>query len=348
MTIIWLIFLIIFIIHLLLGLISLRKYPRPILTNNNNYSIIVVAHNEEKMIKPLLESFLSLNYPHEDLEIILVDDNSNDATWEIISSFARNHEYIKAIKSNHRYNDFLGKKAGLQSALDIAQNDILLFTDADASVPTNWLNSYNKYFTDITGMVIGYIRGENITGIKRFKRIFSSGIFASLSGIGYPFSCSGGNLAIRRDVLKKVGGYSTIKDFPSGDDKQMLNLVKNMRFKVAYNSDVKVIERERVLTPDQAYHQNIRHYGKASLSSPIYQIGFLLIICYYLSVPILAFAKPSLLLLFWLSNISFYILSCIKHREIFKVEDLVLSIIYPYYMLYFSILGTFSEAKWKK
>lgn len=347
MTIIWLIFLIIFFVHFILGLFSFRRYPKPEV-NNNSYSLVVVAHNEETMIQPLLDSLLALDYPHDDLEIILVDDNSNDNTWDIISSFANKHDYIKAIKSNPKYDDYLGKKAGLQSALDIAKNDILLFTDADASVPYNWLNSYNKYFTDKTGMVIGYIRGKNITGMKRYKRIFSSGIFASLSGIGYPFSCSGGNLAIRGDVLKKVKGYSTIKDFPSGDDKQMLNLVKEISFDVAYNSDVKVIERERILTPDQAYHQNIRHYGKASLSSPIYQIGFILIICYYLSVPILTFFKPSLLLLFWLSNLSFYIISSIKHRESFRIEDLVLSVIYPYYMLYFSILGTFSEAKWKK
>jgi len=308
----------------------------------------VVAHNEEMMVKPLLDSLLALDYPRSKLEIILVDDNSNDATWEIISSFARNHEYIKAIKSNHRYNDYLGKKAGLQSALDIATKDILVFTDADALVPKNWIRSHNKFFSPITGMVIGYIRGENIKHLQRYKRIFSSGLFSAFCGIGYPFSCSGGNLAIRRELLKQVGGYSTIKDFPSGDDKQMLNLIRKTKYSIAYNSDVKVIERERNLTSAQRYNQSIRHYGKFSLSSSFYQLGFLLIIVYYSSLPILAVFKPSLLLLFWISNLGFYLLSCIKHHESFKLEDLFLTLFYPYYMLYFSLLGTFSEAKWKK
>jgi cellulose synthase/poly-beta-1,6-N-acetylglucosamine synthase-like glycosyltransferase len=348
MTTISIIFLIILILHFLLGVISLRRYPQQSTTTKLSFSVVVVAHNEEKMLNPLLESLLVLNYPLKQAEIILVDDNSSDHTWDLISSFANQHSHIKAIKSNLKYSDYKGKKAGLQSALDIANNEILVFTDADATVPTNWLESYNKYFTDHTGLVIGYIRGENISYMKRYKRIISSGIFAAFSGIGYPFSCSGGNLAIRKTALTKVGGYSSIKDFPSGDDKQMLNLIKKTGCLVAYNSALKVIERARALTSDQVYQQNIRHYGKFSLSSPIYQIGFILIICYYLSVPVLSIFKPSLLLLFWLSNLSFYLFSCYKHKESFKVEDLFLTVIYPYYMLYFSILGTFSEVKWKK
>ena len=334
-------------LHFLLGVISLRRYPQQSKIKHS-FSVVVVAHNEEKMINPLLESMLVLNYPLDQLEVILVDDNSSDNTWEIISSFANQHHHIKAIKSNNIYSDYKGKKAGLQSALDIAKNEILVFTDADASVPSNWLESYNKYFTERTGLVIGYIRGENITYMKRYKRIISSGIFAAFSGIGYPFSCSGGNLAIRKTALLEVEGYSSIKDFPSGDDKQMLNLIRKTGFKIAYNSDVKVIERERNLSSTQRYHQSIRHYGKFSLSSPFYQLGFLLIVCYYLSLPILSYFKPSLLLLFWLSNLSFFLLSCIKHREKFMIDEIILSLIYPYYMLYFSLLGTFSEVKWKK
>ncbi len=347
MTIIWIVYLLILILHLFLGLISLRRYPNP-LPKLHSFSIVVVAHNEENMIKPLLDSLLALDYPKSKLEIILVDDNSNDDTWEIISNYAKQNDYLKAIKSSLHYKDYRGKKAGLQSALDIATKEIILFTDADATVPKNWVKSHNNYFSETTGMVIGYIRGKSIKHLQRYKRIFSSGLFAAFCGIGYPFSCSGGNLAIRRELLTKVGGYSTIKDFPSGDDKQMLNLIRKTGFKIAYNSDVKVIERERNLSSAQRYHQSIRHYGKFSLSSPFYQLGFLLIVCYYLSLPILSYFKPSLLLLFWLSNLSFYLLSCIKHREKFMIEEIVLSLIYPYYMLYFSLLGTFSEAKWRK
>ena len=347
MTTIWIIYFIILLLHFLLGVVALRKYPNHA-PKQHSFSLVVVAHNEEKMIKALLNSIIALNYHKQDFEVILVDDNSTDSTWEIISSFSAQHSIVKAIKTDKKYSDFKGKKAGLQSALDIAKNEIIVFTDADTTLPSNWLESYNKYFTENRGLVIGYIRGDNITHLRRYKRIISSGIFAASCGIGYAFSCSGANLAVRRSVIEQVGGYSKIKNFPSGDDKQMLNLVRKTKYSIAYNSDIKVIERARHFTPEQAYHQNLRHYGKFSLSSPLYQMGLILIICYYLSVPILSIFKPSLFLLFWLSNLSFYLFSCWKHKEPFKFEDIFLAILYPYFMLYFSIIGSFKEAKWKK
>ncbi len=347
MTLIWIIYLIVLLMHLLLGLFSFRRYSTQ-RDKLHSFSIIVVSHNEENMISPLLDSLLAIDYPQNKLEIILVDDYSSDNTWEIINNFASKYQHATSIKSNPTYHDYKGKKAGLQSALDIAQHDIIIYTDSDASVPQNWLKSFNKYFIPQTGLVIGYIRGENISFLKRYKRIISSGIFAAFCGIGYPFSCSGGNLAIRRELLQQINGYTTIKDFPSGDDKQILNLVRNTKYHVAYNSDVKVLERERELTSNQLYNQAIRHYGKFSLSSPIYQLGFLLISCYYLSLPILSYFNPYIFLLFWLSNFSFYSLSCLKHHEILKLEDFFLTVFYPYYMLYFSLIGSFSEVKWKK
>jgi cellulose synthase/poly-beta-1,6-N-acetylglucosamine synthase-like glycosyltransferase len=347
MTIIFLIFLIITFVHIILGLALFRQYP----TNNDylhSFSIVVVAHNEEQMLIPLLESLLAIDYPVEKLEIILVDDLSTDSTFSLIADYASKYPFIKAIITDQKYSDYKGKKAGLQTALDLAQNEIVVFTDADALVPKQWLKSHNSLFTSQTGMVIGYIRGENIKGLKRYKRIFSSGLFASLCSLGSAFSCSGGNLAIRRLALKQVDGYASIKDFPSGDDKQMLNLIKASKYKIAYNSQIKVIERQRNLTSEQAYQQAIRHYGKVAISSKTYQIGFIITSLFYLSIPVIVFFQPSILFLFWLGNIFFYFCASLLHKEKIYLEDIFLSIIYPYYMLYFSCLGTFTEAKWKK
>ncbi|OQY37765.1 MAG: hypothetical protein B6226_04765, partial [Candidatus Cloacimonetes bacterium 4572_65] len=176
-----------------------------------------------------------------------------------------------------KYSDYYGKKAALQTAVDIAKNDIILFTDADAAVPTNWISSYNRFFSEDYGFVIGWIRGENIKNIKKFKRIISSGIFAAMAGLRKPFSCSGGNLAIRRKTLLEIGGYSSIKESLSGDDKQLLGLVAKTEWKVAYNPDSRVIERERDLTPSQDMNQALRHYGKFSMSSTFHKFFSIII-----------------------------------------------------------------------
>lgn len=347
MLIILLIFSLFSLLHLTLGLFQFRKYP----TNDtleHSFSIIIVAHNEEKMIQPLIESLTLLDYPRELLEIIIVDDNSTDNTWSLINNLKQQIPYMKILKTDPKYKHFRGKKAGLQTAIDIAKNELIAFTDADATLPDNWLKVFNRSFTLSTAMVIGYIRGINIVGFQRYKRIFSSGLFASLSGIGRAFSCSGGNMAVRRKVLLEVGGYTKIKSFPSGDDKQMLNLIRKTDYKIVYSSKNRVVERERELSKSQVYQQALRHYGKFSLSSFSYQIAFIFIAFFYLSLPIISFFQPLSLFLFWLGNFSFYICSCLLHKEKLFFEDILLSLLYPYYMLYFSFLGTFTEAKWKK
>ncbi|MFA7057741.1 MAG: hypothetical protein WC155_09330, partial [Candidatus Cloacimonadales bacterium] len=131
-------------------------------------------------------------------------------------------------------------------------------------------------------------------------------------------------------------------------DKQLLNLINKTSYRIAYNSEIKVIERPRQVELKQAYQQAIRHYGKLSLSSPLFQVGFILIVLYYLSVPVLSFWDIRFLILYLLSNLVFHLLSCIKHQENLKLEDIFINLIYPYYMLYFTLLGTFSEVKWKK
>jgi len=346
MTTLLIIFVVILLLHLIMGLCMFRKYPQDEV--EKTFSLIVISHNEERMLMPLLESLDKLIYNKELYEIILVDDNSTDKTWDIISTYAKSAPNITALKPNPKYHDYLGKKAGLQSALDLAKHEILLFTDADATVPPNWISSLNTYFTPKTGMVIGYIRGAKLRFIKRYKRIVSSGIFAAACGLGFPFSCSGGNLAVRKQALLNVGGYESIKSFPSGDDKQLLNLINKTSYRIAYNSEIKVIERPRQVELKQAYQQARRHYGKLSLSSPLFQVGFILIAFYYLSVPVLSFWDIRFLILYLLSNLFFHLLSCIKHQENLKLEDIFINLIYPYYMLYFTLVGSFSEVKWKK
>lgn len=346
MFILLIIYIIIFVLHLIMGLLIFRRYPQD--ESLKTFSLLVVAWNEEEMIKPLLESFDKLDYDRDLYEIILVDDNSTDKTWEIISNYANSRPNVRAIKPNPNYHDYKAKKAGLQSALDIAKHELLLLTDADTTVPPTWLSSFNTYFTPQTGMVIGYPRGDDLRFLKLYKRIISSGTYAATCGLGIPFSCSGANLAVRREALLKVKGYETIKSFPSGDDKQVLNLINKTEYKVAYNSEIKVIERSRHMKIKQSYQQAIRHFGKLSLSTPLVQVGFFLITLYYLSVPVLMFFNLSFLALYLLSNLVFYVCSCLKHRETIKLEGLFINLIYPYYLLFFTLLGTFSEAKWKK
>lgn len=94
-------------------------------------SIIIPAHNEEKVIGRKLENLISLNYPKELVEIIIASDNSTDRTNEIVESFKKTNS-----KSNnvilYKVNKRQGKTNAQNEAVKIAKGEILVFSDANA------------------------------------------------------------------------------------------------------------------------------------------------------------------------------------------------------------------------
>ena len=88
-------------------------------------SIIVAAYNVENFIYPLLKSLMKII--HRDIEVILVNDGSNDQTGEILKGFAINNEKVKVI--NHEKNR--GLSASRNTGLKNATGEWIHFIDAD-------------------------------------------------------------------------------------------------------------------------------------------------------------------------------------------------------------------------
>ena len=120
---------------------------------NKNYfpkiSIIVPAHNEEKNIKRKIKELLSINYPKNNFEIIVVDDFSNDNTKKICKLFFNRIKYIKLSKKS-------GKIGAINRGLSNASNDIIVITDADTKLNSN---SIKKLVRNFINSDIGAVNG---------------------------------------------------------------------------------------------------------------------------------------------------------------------------------------------
>ncbi|NTV14298.1 MAG: glycosyltransferase [Desulfobulbaceae bacterium] len=92
-------------------------------------SLVVPACNEAATIAPALRSLLAQDYPN--LEIIVVNDRSVDATGEILSRMAQEHPALKILTVSELPPGWLGKNHALQLGAGAASGDYLLFTDAD-------------------------------------------------------------------------------------------------------------------------------------------------------------------------------------------------------------------------
>lgn len=92
-------------------------------------SIIVAARNEEKQIKAALTSLLRIEYP--DIEVIVVNDRSNDGTGDILARLVDKHPHLKVLTIDLLPDGWLGKNHALWQGSRIATGELLLFTDAD-------------------------------------------------------------------------------------------------------------------------------------------------------------------------------------------------------------------------
>jgi glycosyltransferase involved in cell wall biosynthesis len=92
-------------------------------------SLLFAARDEAEKLPAALATLAALDYPH--LEIIGVDDRSEDTTGRILDEFAAAHARARAIHVRELPTGWLGKPHALQKAYELSQSDWLLFTDAD-------------------------------------------------------------------------------------------------------------------------------------------------------------------------------------------------------------------------
>lgn len=132
LALITLLFFIGFAIELIIGnrtIKSLRAVPRLVSINPPKVSVVIPARNEERALENALQSVLQQNY--ENLEIIVVNDRSTDATGAILGRMAAQFPPLNVVEITDLPNGWLGKNHALHYGARQAHGKLLLFTDAD-------------------------------------------------------------------------------------------------------------------------------------------------------------------------------------------------------------------------
>ncbi|MFC4098736.1 glycosyltransferase family 2 protein [Paenibacillus xanthanilyticus] len=177
-------------------------------------SILIPAHNEEIVIENTLRAMAHLDYPKENLEVIVINDNSSDRTGEIVERFSARYPFIKAL---HTFppDGGKGKSHALNRALKIARGEFIAVYDADNTPEQAALkNLVHGILGDPKiGAVVGKFRVINArkTLLTRFINIETISFqWMAQAGRFYWFGIStipGTNFLIRRSVLDQVGGW---------------------------------------------------------------------------------------------------------------------------------------------
>lgn len=180
-------------------------------------SVIVPARNEESNIFNCIHSIARCNYPKELIEIIAINDRSTDKTGEILDTLRdkiKNLKVIHIIKENKTSN-LKGKVAALNVGIENSSGEIILMTDADCTVPPNWITAMVSHYQNQN---VGFISSfTNVVGTRVFDKlqaiewIYTHTMAMGGVGLNQPLGCYGNNISVRRKSFEKIGGYKKIK-----------------------------------------------------------------------------------------------------------------------------------------
>jgi glycosyltransferase involved in cell wall biosynthesis len=189
-------------------------------------SVIICARNEAENLQNFLPSVLEQDYP--DFEVIVVNDCSEDNSYEILGNYLNQYPHLKIstinkdpkFTHNKKFAQFIGIKA--------AKNEILIFTDADCQpLSDQWLQGMASHFDENTDFVLGYggyLREKGLLNkYIRYDCITIAMQYLGMAIRGIPYMGVGRNLAYRRSVFFKNKGFGSHNHIISGDDDLLVN-----------------------------------------------------------------------------------------------------------------------------
>jgi cellulose synthase/poly-beta-1,6-N-acetylglucosamine synthase-like glycosyltransferase len=141
-------------------------------------TVLVAAHNEEKVIANILSALMTVKYPYDRMLVVPVNDRSTDRTREIVEEFVK--RFPGRIRPFHRVTGKGGKAAALKDAMEMVETEVILIFDAD------------------------YIPGSGL--IKQLTAPFFDPEVGGVMGRVVPMNC-GANLLTRLLDLERSGGY---------------------------------------------------------------------------------------------------------------------------------------------
>lgn len=222
------------------GLFRLRHGTHPV---QPDVSILIAARNEADNIGTCLRAVLDQSYPKAKLEVIVIDDRSTDSTAEIVGQFAAQDRRVQLLHIREIQPGISPKKGALDRGIREARGEIIVTTDADCTPAPEWITEMMTHFTPEVGMVAGFnpyrIEGKKFSWLQKMLALdyFSLACVAAASaGLGYAVSCSGGNLAYRKEIYLQLGGFKDIQRWISGDDDFFLEQIREKtNWKIRYS-----------------------------------------------------------------------------------------------------------------
>ena len=182
--------------------------------NLNKISVIIPAHNEEKVIARAIESIL--NQTFRDFKFIIVNDGSTDKTEEILDEYAKKDLRIRIIKNKNN----IGLTKSLNKAIKETKSEYIARMDADdISLQNRFFKQiaiFKKYH-DISIVVNNYVIIDKNNREIKVQKLPSDNFSLYNPDRKNNIICHG-SIMIKKALLDKIGGYNELLDFAQDYD----------------------------------------------------------------------------------------------------------------------------------
>jgi cellulose synthase/poly-beta-1,6-N-acetylglucosamine synthase-like glycosyltransferase len=176
-------------------------------------SVLVPAHNEARVIERSLHRLLALEYPHELLEVLVIDDASSDDTGAICDRVAAEDERVRVLHRSPPEGG-RGKSAALNAALECCSHPLVAIYDADNRPRPDALRRLvvelmKSDYTAAVGKIVKVNRRRTFLNrfcaieFSAFQWIVQAGRALLLDLVFLP----GTNFVIRAEAVRELGGW---------------------------------------------------------------------------------------------------------------------------------------------
>jgi cellulose synthase/poly-beta-1,6-N-acetylglucosamine synthase-like glycosyltransferase len=228
-------------------------------------SVVIAARNESDHIQDCLQALAHSNYDPQKIEIILVDDGSEDET--VSKALSLNLEQLKLFQLPKDGEG--GKKVAIDFGVEKAMNEIILTTDADCIPGDDWIRSMTGFLLgegcDIVGGRVEI--SESRPGLQQFQHFeYMGNMVATNDGIssGTYFSGNGANMAFKQNVYVRFLESSS-QSWSAGQDVFFVQWAAQNNYQVGFNKTMDaVVKTFPVCSWKEFFWQRVRWASKTT------------------------------------------------------------------------------------
>lgn len=327
---------------------------------SGSVSVIIPFRNELKNLKRLTRFLNKIEYT--DFEVVFVNDHSDDGSLdELLKLLTKTLINFRVLNLENEE----GKKAALNLGINEAAGEIIVTTDADCIMDSQWLQAMTAPFSlkeiKMVAGPVSYLRRGTWSKVLANEFQALIGVSGAMIQRGKPTMANGANLAFRKSTFLELAGYRDISDIPSGDDELLMHKFHKAKpGSIAFAKTAYALvgtlapENLKALVSQRTRWASKWRVGKRKATMALaalvgsVQIAMLLLI----SLTILAQQYEllgitllvKLVVEFIFTNKTAYDIGATRpHIGLFVLSF----IIYPFYVLYIALVANFGGYSWK-